>query len=85
MSNAVVADVTATTLLTPYGAAKIVNALLAEAGVAKVLPPQMFYTYVKKGYIPSTDKKIAAVDLAAWAEKYIAKHITPAVETPAEA
>ena len=59
--------------MTPYAAAKIVNALLAEAGIDKVLPPQMFYTYAKKGYIPATDGRIAEADLAAWAEKYIAK------------
>jgi len=64
-------------MLTPYAAAKIVNTLLAEAGVEKTLPPQMFYTYVKKGYIPSTDGRIDPKDLAVWAEKYIAKHTTP--------
>lgn len=70
-----------TTTLTPYGAAKIVNALLAENGIEKVLPPQMFYTYVKKGYIPSTDGKISPTDLATWCDKYIAKFATPVVDT----
>lgn len=69
MSNA-----TQSTSLSPYGAAKVVNALLAEAGVEKVLPPQMFYTYVAKGYIPADEnKKIAEADLLEWATKYLAK------------
>jgi len=59
--------------MTPYAAAKIVNAMLAEAGVEKTLPPQMFYTYVKKGYIASTDGRVTVEALAEWAEKYIAK------------
>lgn len=67
--------------VTPYGAAKIVNELLKEKGIEKVLPPQMFYTYVKKGYIPSTDGKITSTDLATWVEKYITKFTTPVVET----
>jgi hypothetical protein len=34
---------------TPYQATKMVNAILARAGVKKILPPQMLYTYARKG------------------------------------
>lgn len=61
------------TSLTPYSCAKIVNNLLKEEGIEKILPPQMFYTYVKKGYIPSTQGRVAPEDLAKWCEKYIAR------------
>lgn len=48
-------------LMTPYAASKVANKWLEEkakeAGVqAKKLPPQMFYTYVNKGYIKSVEK-----------------------------
>jgi hypothetical protein len=68
------------TTLTPYAAAKVVNVWLAEkakeAGVpAKKLPPQMFYTYRAKGYIPSDEEGCFAVeDLQNWFEtKYKAR------------
>ena len=61
---------------TPYAACKVVNAFLAEAGVAKVLPPQMFYTYVGKGFIPAgTDKRIKSDDLLEWMLAYTAKQV----------
>jgi hypothetical protein len=60
--------------VTPYAAAKIVNAALAAAGVDKQLPPQMFYNYAKKGYIPTDAAgKISPADLEAWLAKYLAK------------
>lgn len=79
---------TATTTITtvsPYKAAQIVNALLAEAGVEKTLPPQMFYTYTKKGYIPSTDGKVSLEDLQVWFEKYLAKQVVSQPTLPFEA
>lgn len=67
-------------LYTPYTASKFVNELLADLGVDKVLPPQMFYNYTtariragKVPFIPLTDGKIAAEDLASWVTKYLAK------------
>ena len=63
-------------LYTPYKASKFVNAKLSELGIEKVLPPQMFYTYVAKGFIPSTDKKIMQEDLEKWFEKYYTKNFS---------
>lgn len=60
--------------MTPYAACKIVNTLLKEMGSQKVLPPQMFYTYVKKNYIKNTDGKISVEDLNEWFKKYTEKH-----------
>ena len=60
--------------MTPYAACKIVNTLLKEMGSKKVLPPQMFYTYVKKNYIKNTDGKINVEDLNEWFKKYTEKH-----------
>lgn len=65
--------------LSPYACAKLVNETLAARGVEKVLPPQMFYTYVKKAYIPSKDKKVNIVDLQVWFEAYY-KKLTKQVE-----
>lgn len=63
-------------LMTPYGAAKIVNAVLETYGL-KSIPPQMIYNYVGKGYIASTlvdgKKKVSMADLQAWTIKYLAK------------
>lgn len=80
----VTTDPTAETL-SPYACAKIVNAALAERGVEKVLPPQMFYTYVKKAYIETTDKKkVSMVNLQVWFEKYFAKLTNAKTEEVAE-
>jgi hypothetical protein len=79
----------ATALLTPYAAAKVVNALLAEAGVDKAIPPQMVYNYttarVRAGKAPFievtvVDDKtyISAEALATWATKYVAKQVAQA-------
>jgi hypothetical protein len=51
------------TTLTPYACAKIANETIKERGFEKELPPQMFYNYVSKGYIKSTDKKVSRSDL----------------------
>lgn len=72
------------TAVSPYKAAQIVNTLLAEAGVEKILPPQMFYTYTKKGYIPATDGKISLEDLQVWFEKYLAKQVVSQPTLPFE-
>jgi hypothetical protein len=59
-------------IMTAYKFAKIVNAALVEAGIAKVLPPQMFYTYFKKGFIkPEQQTEQGAAE---WAAKYMKKH-----------
>jgi hypothetical protein len=75
---------TTSATLTPYACAKIVNDELKTQGVAKQLPPQMFYTYVKKGYIKSTDKKVALVDLQVWFVAYLAKLQGTKASTPIE-
>jgi hypothetical protein len=70
-----------TTAVTPYAAAKFVNAKLAEAGIEKVLPPQMFYNYttarIRAGKAPlipcDADGRITPDGLAAWYTKYSAK------------
>lgn len=63
--------------LTPYACAKIVNTVIddlnKEGHELKNLPPQMFYNYVSKGMIPSTDKKVSEDDLQAWMVKYFTK------------
>jgi hypothetical protein len=70
-----------TASMTPYAAAKIANAALVEAGIAKVLPPQMFYNYtsarIRAGKQPfiecDADGKVTAAGLAKWLETYVAK------------
>jgi hypothetical protein len=64
------------TTITPYQASKIANAKLAELGVEKVLPPQMFYTYVKKGYIGDEKGATRTTEQATliWLQKYVNKH-----------
>ena len=60
----------------PYGLAKIVNEILSILGSSKILPPQMFYTYAKKGMIKADSSKyIAKIDAIEWTSKYIAKNI----------
>ena len=71
-------------LFTPYAAAGIVNAALAEAGVEKTLPPQMLYNYTtariragKAPLIETVEKDgrvmITEAGLGAWLTKYLAK------------
>jgi hypothetical protein len=76
-----------TTAVTPYAAAKFVNAKLAEAGIEKVLPPQMFYNYTTARIRAGKNALIACVTdeagktmieqaaLETWLEKYIAKNV----------
>jgi hypothetical protein len=68
--------------MTAYQFAKTVNALLNAAGVEKVLPPQMFYTYYKKDFIKADQRnQEGAIE---WTKKYIAKHFPGVINTPAD-
>jgi hypothetical protein len=56
--------------ITAYAFARIANAELKAHGMEREpLPPQMFYTYAKKGFITLTEQ--GAVE---WAYKYASKH-----------
>ena len=65
---------------TPYGAAKFVNQVLAEAGLPSI-PPQMMYNYttarLNKGKAPlikcDAHGGILPADLEAWLAKYLEK------------
>lgn len=63
--------------MTPYAAAKIVNARLAEEGIEKEIPPQMMYTYAKKNYVATeiVDGKIRVTKegLDVWLLGYVNK------------
>ena len=63
---------------TPYQAAKVLNARVAEAGIEKVVPPQMVYTYAKNGKFSTfvaadgTGRKVVDTDtFNTWAAGYI--------------
>lgn len=62
---------TTTTLpITAYTFAKIANTELKGYGMTRdPLPPQMFYTYSKKGFITLTE-----TGAAEWSYKYATKH-----------
>jgi len=83
------------TSVTPYAAAKLANTFLAEQGIDKVLPPQMFYNYttarVSKGKAPliptvTVDGKvqIEVKGFGEWLQKYTTK-LTAKVEESVEA
>lgn len=63
--------------MTPYQAAKIVNARLVAEGIDKEIPPQMMYNYAKKNMIVSVlvegRQRITQDGLQSWLTKYIAK------------
>lgn len=62
--------------MSPYGMMVAVNKVLKALGSDKVLPGPMFYTYTKKGYIPTVDeanKRVAKADAVEWTEGYITK------------
>ena len=68
------------TTITPYAAHLLVNAALREAGVAKVIPPQMMYNYTtgrlnknKLPLIACVDGRITTDGLATWLAKYLVK------------
>jgi hypothetical protein len=66
-------------MITAYQFAKTVNTLLAAADIEKVLPPQMFYTYYKKGFIKAeAQTQAGAVE---WATKYVRKHYPEVIPT----
>lgn len=70
----------ATAAFTPYGAAKFVNQVLAEAGLPSI-PPQMMYNYttarLNKGKAPlikcDASGAIMPEDLLEWLAKYLEK------------
>jgi hypothetical protein len=70
--------------MTPYAAAKIVNATLEAEGIEKVIPPQMMYTYAKKGYVASVlvdnKKRITEEGLQEWLQKYVARLLGNTIE-----
>lgn len=70
-------ETTTPTYVTPYQAARVMNAILQDEGLPAIRP-QMIYNYVRKGTIASTDGKINITDqgekgFSTWARKYIEK------------
>jgi hypothetical protein len=69
-------------ILTPYGAAKLVNARLTEEGLPTI-PPQMMYNYttarVRAGKAPfvtwDEENGVDREALATWTDKYVAKKL----------
>lgn len=65
-------------MFSPYKCAKVVNDQFVEMGIEKVLPPQMFYTYVNKNYIKSVEKDgkkfVTSSELSEWFVRYITKN-----------
>jgi 3-methyladenine DNA glycosylase Tag len=83
------AENTETKNLTAYQVAKAANKAL-EARQLKAIPPQMVYTYVRKGYIKSAvvngQNMVSLQDAEAWITKYVASKLEKASEaTAAEA
>lgn len=70
--------------MTPYAAAKIVNATLKSEGLSKKIPPQMMYNYASKGYVETKivdgKKRITEAGLQKWLVSYIAKLSGASVE-----
>jgi hypothetical protein len=72
---------TETTSLSPYQAAKVVNAALEAAEVDKRIPPQMMYNYttarLRAGKAPfiecNAEGKIEPEALETWLAKYLVK------------
>jgi hypothetical protein len=68
--------------ITPFYAAGVTNALLAEQGDERRVKPQMMYSYHKKGTIAATtvegdDKKYFDGDaFKVWLDKYLAGSAT---------
>ena len=70
-------------MLTPYGAAKIVNAELRKRGLSEVRPQMMYnYTYAlinqnKKPFIKSSrETGVDEKDLQRWLKSYIEKKLS---------
>jgi hypothetical protein len=74
---------TTVTHLTAYAVAKAANKALVERGL-KEIPPQMVYTYVRKGYIPSTivdnQSVVSIQDAQDWISKYVAQKLEKAAK-----
>jgi hypothetical protein len=71
-------------VFTPYQAHRAVNALLASAGVAKKIPPQMMYRYraderFKSETDPETGKWVVDLEsFTAWALPYVERTVARA-------
>lgn len=67
------------TMYKPYECATVVNAWLESQGYNKQLPPQMFYTYTKKGTIPTMIvegvKYVELPELEKWYVAYVRKNL----------
>jgi hypothetical protein len=63
----------------PYECSSVVNGWLEELGVEKKVAPQMFYNYVKKGYIVSDviegKSYVNGTELQTWFTKYYNKNV----------
>jgi hypothetical protein len=60
--------------MTAYQLAKLVNEALESAGIDKRIPPQMIYTYVRKGYIKVDEaKRISVEEADRWMTGYLTK------------
>jgi 2-keto-3-deoxy-6-phosphogluconate aldolase len=83
---------TPATPITPYAAAKFVNAHLEEAGVSKPIPPQMMYNYTKARVTAGRKPAIAFTEtggvdpasLAEWTKAYVAKRVAKEVRPVAD-
>lgn len=67
--------------ISPYQGAKLINSMLKELGIEKVLPPQMIYTYANKNMIKSHKNEqnkimIKTSDLLEWFGKYVSKNFS---------
>jgi hypothetical protein len=79
-------------MFTPYAAAKVVNAALAEAGIAKPIPPQMMYNYtiarIKDGKAPFIEWNekdgVVRESLEKWIVTYVAKRVAKEAPTVAD-
>ena len=76
--------------VTPYAAAKIVNALLEKDGFDSKIPPQMMYNYIKPNKsgvvkIASTDGLIDLDDLTTWYNEYSEKKRRNSVDIDVDA
>lgn len=62
--------------MSPYACAKVVNSVFAKMNINKELPPQMFYTYAKKGMLngEKNSKKITKTQLSIWMAKYFERN-----------
>jgi hypothetical protein len=73
--------------ITAYQVAKRINEVLEAAEVDKVIPPQMMYTYAKKGYINGVKgaKGFTEDEVEAYVAKYVSKYVAVEVVETVEA